>query len=258
MKAILYYILNLTFPKLEKEIIKIIKNEKKLIVFDIGCYRGVFTKTILKSIKKKKYKFYLFDINKNVKQYIADLLKLKNIFYHEVAISNRNGKAKYNYNSFFESSGSSLSSLVKSDIKWVTSRKLISKILFLNSKGFIKYPVSTITIDKFLEKNKIKLVDVMKVDIEGSEYEFLQGAKKTIENNKVKIILLEIIGCKNNFNDKEKKNINFFKKRKYTLIKKKKFWTASLFSNLMAIECLFVSNKYLESQSFKNSHYKIV
>ena len=53
MKAILYYILNLTFPKLEKEIIKIIKNEKKLIVFDIGCYRGVFTKTILKSIKKK-------------------------------------------------------------------------------------------------------------------------------------------------------------------------------------------------------------
>ena len=78
---------------------------------------------------------------------------------------------------------------------------MISKILFLNSKGFIKYPVSTITIDKFLEKNKIKLVDVMKVDIDGSEYEFLQGAKKTIENNKVKVILLEILGNKNNFND---------------------------------------------------------
>ena len=54
MKTILYYILNLTFPKLEKEIIKIVKNKKKLIVFDIGCYRGVFTKTILKLIKKKK------------------------------------------------------------------------------------------------------------------------------------------------------------------------------------------------------------
>jgi phospholipid N-methyltransferase len=53
MKAILYYMLNFTFPKLEKEIIKIVKNRKKLIVFDVGCYRGVFTKTILKSIKKK-------------------------------------------------------------------------------------------------------------------------------------------------------------------------------------------------------------
>ena len=94
MKALLYYILNYTFPKLEKDVIKIIKNEKKLVIFDVGCYRGFFTKTILKSIKKKKYKFYLFDINKNVKQYIADLLKLKNIYYHEVAISNRNGKAK--------------------------------------------------------------------------------------------------------------------------------------------------------------------
>ena len=258
MKAILYYILNFTFPKLEKEIIKIVKNKKKLIVFDIGCYRGIFTETILKSIKIKKYKFYLFDINKNVKQYIANLLKLKNIYYHEVAICNRNGKAKYNYNSFFEPSGSSLSSLVKSDIKWVTSRKLISKILFLNSKGFIKYPVSTITIDKFLEKNKIKLVDVMKVDIDGSEYEFLQGAKKTIENNKVKIILLEIMGNKNSYKDKEKKIVNFFKKRKYTLIKKRKFWIVSLFSNLIAVDCLFVSNKYLDSQSFRNSHYKRV
>jgi len=257
LKTILYYIVNYTFPNFVKDIIKIVKNEKKLVIFDIGCHRGVFTKTILKLIKKKKYKFYLFDINKNVKKYITNLLKLKNIYYNEVAISDKNGKAKYNYNRFFEFSGSSLSSLVKSDIKWVTSRKLILKILFLNSSGFIKYPVSTITIDKFLEKNKIKLVDVMKVDIDGSEYEFLQGAKKTLENNKVKIILLEIMGKKNSYNNKEKKIINFCKKRKYTLIKKRKFWIISLFSDLKAADCLFISNKYLKSKSFKNSQYKI-
>ena len=57
MKAILYYLLNFTFPKLEKEIIKIVKNKKKLIVFDIGCYRGTFTETILKSIKKRNINF---------------------------------------------------------------------------------------------------------------------------------------------------------------------------------------------------------
>ena len=98
----------------------------------------------------------------------------------------------------------------------------------------------------------------MKVDIDGSEYEFLQGAKKTIENNKVKIILLEIMGNKNSYKDKEKKIVNFFKKRKYTLIKKRKFWIVSLFSNLIAVDCLFVNNKYLDSQSFRNSHYKRV
>ena len=192
MKALLYYILNYTFPKLEKDVIKIIKNEKKLVIFDVGCYRGFFTKTILKSIKKKKYKFYLFDINKNVKGYIANLLKLKNVYYNEVAISNKNGTAKYNYNSFFESSGSSLSSFYKNDIKWVSSRKLVLKLLFLSTKNYIKYRVSTITLDNFLKKNKVKSVDVIKVDVDGSEYEFLQGARKTLKKNKVKIILLEI------------------------------------------------------------------
>ena len=101
MKSIFYYIINFTYPNFEKDIIRILKSEKKLVIFDIGCYRAVFTKTILKLLIKKKYKFYLFDINRNVKKYIANLLKLKNIYYNEVAISNKNGKANYNYNLFF-------------------------------------------------------------------------------------------------------------------------------------------------------------
>ena len=48
MKKILYYILNLTFPSLDGEIIKYIKTDKKLIIFDVGCYRGVFFQKILK------------------------------------------------------------------------------------------------------------------------------------------------------------------------------------------------------------------
>ena len=76
-----YYLANYTLQhSFEKEIIKLLKNEKKLVIFDVGCYRGIFTKTILNLIKKKKYKFYLFDINKNVKNYITNLLKLRNIY----------------------------------------------------------------------------------------------------------------------------------------------------------------------------------
>ena len=72
---LLYYIANYTLQhSFEKEILKILKNEKKLVIFDVGCYRGVFTKTMLNLIEKRKYKFYLFDINKNVKKYIASLL----------------------------------------------------------------------------------------------------------------------------------------------------------------------------------------
>ena len=252
MKALLYYILNYTFPKLEKDVIKIIKNEKKLVIFDIGCYRGFFTKTFLKSIKIKNYKFYLFDINKNVKRYILKLTKLKNVYYNEIAISNKNGKAKYNYNPTFESSGSSLSSLCRNDFKWVRSRKLILKTLFLNTKDFIQYEVSTITLDSFLKKNKINSVDVIKVDIEGSEYAFLQGAQKTIIKNMVKIVLLEVLAKKNLYSRKEKKIVNFFKKNNYTLFKKRRFWHVSLFSNIECSDCLFISNEYLKKLSSKN------
>ena len=149
---LLYYIANYTLQhSFEKEILKILKNEKKLVIFDVGCYRGVFTKTMLNLVEKRKYKFYLFDINKNVKKYIASLLKLRNVYYNEIALSNKNGIANYHYNSFFESAGSSLSNIVKNDAKWNFSRKLIFKILFQSSKGFIKYQVSTITLDNFIK-----------------------------------------------------------------------------------------------------------
>ena len=128
MKKLIYYILNFTFHRFEAKIIRILKNEKNLVVFDIGCFRGVFTKNILKFIGGKKIKFYLFDINKNTKKYISNLILSRNISYNEVALSDKNGTAEYNYNSFFESSGSSLSPLFRNDAKWISSRKFLLKI----------------------------------------------------------------------------------------------------------------------------------
>ena len=135
-----YYLANYTLQHtFEKEIVKFINSKKRLVIFDVGCYRGIFTKTIFKLIGKKKYKFYLFDINKRVKKYISNLLKLKNIYYNEIALSNKNGNAYYNFNRFFESAGSSLSNIVKNDNKWNFSRKLFLKILLFKPQGFIKY-----------------------------------------------------------------------------------------------------------------------
>ena len=53
-----YYLANYTLQhSFEKEIIKLLKNEKKLIIFDVGCYRAIFAKTILKLVKKKSINF---------------------------------------------------------------------------------------------------------------------------------------------------------------------------------------------------------
>ena len=158
IRNLTYSIIDYTYPSFLNELVKSLNTQKKVVIFDIGCYKGSFTKTILKSLNKKKFKLYLFDINKNVKNYISDLKKLKNVYCNEVEISDKNRKANYNLNSFFESSGSSLSSMVKNDSKWVSSRKFILKLLFQTTKDFKKYQVNTITIDKFLKINKIKFV----------------------------------------------------------------------------------------------------
>ena len=246
MKKLIYYILNYTFHRFEAKIIKILKNEKNLVVFDIGCFRGVFTKNILKLIDRKKINFYLFDINKNTKKYISNLILSRNISYNEVALINKNGTAEYNYNSFFESSGSSLSPLFRNDAKWISSRKFILKILLQSTKNYVKYRVPTLTLDTFVKKKRIKSIDLLKVDIDGSEYEFLQGAKVTLKENKIKVILIEINDKKKNYKKKEKKIINFLKKRNFTFLKKHMNLTVILLSNLKSGDYLFINNSYLK------------
>jgi len=47
MKKLIYYILNYLFlHSLEPKIMEILKDEKKIVIFDIGCFRGVFTNNI--------------------------------------------------------------------------------------------------------------------------------------------------------------------------------------------------------------------
>ena len=246
MKKLIYYILNFTFHRFEAKIIKILKNEKNLVVFDVGCFRGVFTKNILELIDRKKIKFYLFDINKNTKKYISNLILSRNISYNEVALSDKNGTAEYNYNSFFESSGSSLSPLFRNDAKWISSRKFLLKILLQSTKNYVKYRVPTLTLDTFVKKKRIKSIDLLKVDIDGSEYKFLQGAKVTLKENKIKVILIEINDKKKNYKKKEKKIINFLKKRNFTFLKKHMNLTVILLSNLKSGDYLFINNSYLK------------
>ena len=239
----LYFVLNQFLSNsFHKPITKLVKNEKKLVIFDVGCYRGIFTKSMLDLIGNKKYKIYLFDINKKVKKYISYLLRLKNIYYNEVALCNKNGKANYNYNQFFEAAGSSLSSLVKNEAMWNFTRKLV----LLSRKEFVTYKVHTITLDSFVKKNKIKSIDILKIDIEGSEYELLKGAKNTLNKNKIKIILVEILDKKNFYIKKEKKILNLLKKRNFTLLKQVNIPSISLFSNIRGGDYLLINKKYIK------------
>ena len=74
MEKIIYYLLNrFVMTNVEKEILSHMKN-KNQVIFDIGCYKGYFTKGIIGNDKKnlKNKKFYLFDGNPNSKKFLKD------------------------------------------------------------------------------------------------------------------------------------------------------------------------------------------
>ncbi len=114
-----------------------------------------------------------------------------------------------------------------------------------STKNFIKYKVPTSTLDTFVKKNNIKSIDILKIDIDGSEYEFLEGARNTLKKNKVKIVLIEINDKKKSYKKKEKKIINFLEKKNFIFLNKYVNRSVALFSNVKSGDYLFINKKEL-------------
>ena len=204
-------------------------NSKKPIIFDVGCFVGNFSRNLKKKLNLKNKNFYLFDANPN--------LKIKDFKYNNLVFSDKIQKRNFYLNEFFPSSGSSLKKDTKNDLKWNYTRKLIT---LSPNKGFKILKVKTNTIDNFCKKNKIIKIDILKIDVEGSELEVLKGSKKIL--NKTHLIQLEIYQNKKNFIKIEKKITKLLKKYNFYKIREKKIWSVSLFSNLIGKDVLFIKS----------------
>ena len=207
-------------------------NHKNPIIFDVGCFNGNFSRKLIKDLKLKKVNFYLFDANPN--------LKIKEFKYFNEVFSNKISYRKFNLNTFFPSSGSSLKKTIKDDKLWNFSRRLIT-MKFNQSFAIIK--VKTNTLDNFCKIKKIKRVDLLKIDVEGSELDVLRGAKKLL--NTVSIIQLEILQRKNKFLLEKNKILIFLKKYNFRLIKEKKIPSVGILSSSISEDLLFIKDRVI-------------
>ena len=55
-----------------------------------------------------------------------------------------------------------------------------------------KVKIKITTIDKYCQKKKIKKIDILKIDVQGNEIKVLKGAKRMLEEKKIKLIFTEI------------------------------------------------------------------
>ena len=55
-----------------------------------------------------------------------------------------------------------------------------------------EYEVEAISIDKYCHERNIENIDLLKIDTEGNDFDVLVSAKNLIENNKIKLIKIEL------------------------------------------------------------------
>ena len=132
------------------------KGLKLDIIFDIGAYRGEWSKLLDETSLKNK-QFYLFEANEENRPFLE---KLGYKFFFNV-LSDR--KKEVNFFSNISTGDSYLveqTSFYQNDVKPILRK--------------------AITLDELVEKEKLPLPNFLKIDTQGSELDILKGSKKSI------------------------------------------------------------------------------
>jgi len=141
----------------------LLKNSK--IVFDVGSHIGKYS--IMSSKLNPNAKVYSFEGAKDNFKILSMNKKinhLNNLYVINKALSNKIGKEKF----------------------YLSQTGLMTK----KSNNFKM--VETETLDNFLGKSRIGYIDLIKIDVDGSELDVLKGARKALSKGIIKNIIIEV------------------------------------------------------------------
>ena len=141
------------------------------VLVDCGSFNGVESLRLYGNLKKQVKKFYLIGIEPNrynfsiVKQ---NLKSIKNTVLYNNAIHDKSG-------------------LTLSEKK---AENLNQSFFYTERKGYSKETVQSIDINKIIEENDLRYIDILKIDIEGNEENLFSRNTSWIQ--KVNCLILEI------------------------------------------------------------------
>ncbi|TAL66885.1 MAG: FkbM family methyltransferase [Bacteroidetes bacterium] len=162
---------------------KLLIKKENPIIFDIGACHGSVAMTYNELFKNPSiYCFEPFSESYYILQ--KNVSNFSNIKCLNCAISDKKGKANLNVNK-----NSATNSLLQSDDRgeefW--GKKLYDTETVVN--------VDTITIDEFIRDISVPHIDILKIDVQGGEYEVFCGAKESLSNQNISLIYSEMIMC---------------------------------------------------------------
>jgi FkbM family methyltransferase len=151
------------------------------VIFDVGASTGTVAKTYRQLFPRARiHCFEPFPGSFEILQRntAGDSL----IALHKCAVSDRSGVATLNANA-----APATSSLLETDNH--ASAYWTDESLFVTTE---RIEVETVTLDAFCEAQKIPLIDILKLDVQGAEIAILTGAERLLSENLISCIFTEI------------------------------------------------------------------
>jgi len=156
---------------------KLLNNEVKPLLFDVGANVGNYALLLKKHFPKAD--IHAFEPVKSTFDTLAKNTAGLEIKIHNIGFSDVSGVGEL-YNTDNDAN-TELASVYKDVFAGVFKTDVaISPILF-----------SMATLDTFCNENNIPYIDFLKIDVEGHELFVLKGAADLIKNNKIKVIQFE-------------------------------------------------------------------
>lgn len=146
------------------------------VVFDVGGNEGGYARAVREN--NKNITVYSFEPHPKTYSKLVDNTAGRDIFTINKGVSSAEGS--FTLYDYAECDGSSHASLYK---------KVLTDIH--RSTECIAHEVSVTTIDAFVDENNISQVALLKIDVEGHEYEVLKGARAAISAGKISAIHFE-------------------------------------------------------------------
>jgi len=147
-----------------------------MTAFDIGANIGYYTLLMARRVGPAGM-VHSFEINENVLDLLDEnirLAKVGNVKIARRAVARTSGQMEF----FVPRPGDEAEGSLKKSQRYEAAKTV---------------KVSSVSLDDYIEENKIKRVHFIKIDVEGAEYEAFEGARNLLSSNNKPVIMFEAL-----------------------------------------------------------------